>query len=764
MLSAAKRGVAEVGSGLSRLSFAIELSLISRDEQLAFCALYGAWLGGGSVACDGQLTVSARTAVDARLLEQLLHTLRRALPRGPGGWIDGQRSECGETSEVVERCDHSSERATDAAGRVFVIEQPRWFRYFASQCADESAPAGSVRRQTRVDSLPASPSPSPRSLVSLSTTSTDSQPSSPTSHSAEHSQTDSHCAELSSDEDSDEEAESDSRHKLPASLKQAVDQPRSPLLSVESLSTGKQLWRWVLACCDDRDASRAILEGYRQLSGSVAVGSGPAEGLLLTHSTSLRDDLLLLCLHAGYTASFRLHGADASCWAVCYSGDAQLTAPVLRGGRDIQRRVVEGRVWCVTVAPHHLVLARSVLERSAAGVVVRASRPVVVGQCYQNALKKDPQNVQILKDLSQLQIQRRMADGYCETRRQLLLLKTNNRGNWLAYAVGQHLAGRHSKAIDILDSFMRTQDTEDDSGRRKKAAREREEAAALRATQSADELRAEVQKQLAAFHARSRVRVSFEDSELHLYRVALLSQSGQWQAALDCLEEAQEHIADSLCYLDNRAMLLLELGRTVEAEQHYRALLNVNADNASYHRGLHRSLGLSATARGDSERLQALYAELRVEYPKSALVRRLPLDFSHDAAFASLVAQHMKRFIRKAIPSLFADLRPLYSDARKVQQIGDIVESFVAQLASRSRFDDEEGTGESEEESPSCLLWTHFFAAQHYDHLGQPRSTAQHSTHATACPHSGHPIDWLSCLRRRSAVAPHTRILSRVPE
>ena len=518
--------------------------------------------------------------------------------------------------------------------------------------------------------------------------------------------------------------------------------PQPP--DAEDIDGGAWLWWWVLLCCDDREMLRAIIAGYSQANGALSTSRTQ---LLLTTSARLRDELVLLCLHAGYSAIFRLeqspaarHGSSGSIepagsraavvdqpvWSVWYSDDERLVVPVLQSGRDIKRSSVRGRVWCLTVPPHHLVLARSVLERDVDGGVVSASRPVIVGQCYQNALKKDPQNVQILKDLSQLQIQRRMADGYCETRRQLLMLKTNNRGNWLAYAIGHHLAGRHSKAIDIIDSFMRTQDSEEDSVRRKKREREREEAAVARASKSADDLKADTQRELAAFSARSRVRVSFEDSELHLYRLSLLSESKQWQAAWDYLDDVQLHIADSLCYTESRAMLLLELGRTVEAEQYYRALLAINPDNAAYHYGLHRSLGLSVDERADSERLRLLYAELQSDFPKSSLVRRLPLDFCHDESFASLVAQHMKHFIRKAIPSLFADMQPLYRDKLKVRQIEATVEAFITQLQDTHTFDASSG---QDEDSPSCLLWTLIFAAQHFDHLGQPHTHTHTHTH-----------------------------------
>lgn len=48
-------------------------------------------------------------------------------------------------------------------------------------------------------------------------------------------------------------------------------------------------------------------------------------------------------------------------------------------------------------------------------------------KCYKQALKRDKDNTQILRDLCLLQIQMRELPGFAETRRQLLTLNSKNR-------------------------------------------------------------------------------------------------------------------------------------------------------------------------------------------------------------------------------------------------------------------------------------------------------------------------------------------------
>jgi hypothetical protein len=52
-----------------------------------------------------------------------------------------------------------------------------------------------------------------------------------------------------------------------------------------------------------------------------------------------------------------------------------------------------------------------------------------------NALKYDPGNQNVLRDLGQLQIQLRDYVGYAETRRQILLEKPGLQINWLTFAI-----------------------------------------------------------------------------------------------------------------------------------------------------------------------------------------------------------------------------------------------------------------------------------------------------------------------------------------
>ena len=74
------------------------------------------------------------------------------------------------------------------------------------------------------------------------------------------------------------------------------------------------------------------------------------------------------------------------------------------------------------------------------GLVHRARREYKEAvKCYRQALRIDPDNLNILRDASLLQIQMRDHRGFVESRRRLLTLKPTLKVNRIGFAVAHHL-------------------------------------------------------------------------------------------------------------------------------------------------------------------------------------------------------------------------------------------------------------------------------------------------------------------------------------
>ncbi|KAF8393317.1 hypothetical protein HHK36_021558 [Tetracentron sinense] len=335
-------------------------------------------------------------------------------------------------------------------------------------------------------------------------------------------------------------------------------------------------------------------------------------------------------------------------------------------------------------------------------------------KCYRNALKIDPDNIEILRDLSLLQLfsssnflqcmsltflsvgyedaviflwyvldkdlskaQMRDLTGFVETRQQLLTLKPNHRMNWIGFAVAHHLNLNGAKAIEILEAYEGTLE---------------------------DDYPPENER--------------WEHGEMLLYKISLLEECGFLERSLEELHKRESKIIDKIAYKEQQVSLLVKLGRLREGENIYRALLSMNPDNYRYYEGMQKCVGLYSDngqySSDEIDQLDALYKLLGQQYSWSSAVKRIPFDFLKGEKFREAAANYIRPLLTKGVPSLFSDLSPLYDHSGKA----DILEQLILELEDSIRTTGGY-PGRAEKEPPSTLMWTLFLLAQHYDRRGQ---------------------------------------------
>ncbi|XP_035530421.1 kinesin light chain 1 isoform X3 [Morone saxatilis] len=289
-------------------------------------------------------------------------------------------------------------------------------------------------------------------------------------------------------------------------------------------------------------------------------------------------------------------------------------------------------------------------------------------KCYRNALKWDKDNLQILRDLSLLQIQMRDLEGYRETRYQLLQLRPAQRASWIGYAIAYHLLEDYEMAAKIIEEFRKTQQTSPD-------------------------------------------KVDYEYSELLLYQNQVLREAGLYREALEHLSNYEKQICDKLAVEETRGEILLKLERLDEATEVYRRLQERNPENWSYYRGLENALKPSSV-----EETLKIYEEAWEKFPKGLVPRRLPLTFLSGEKFRECLDRYLRMNFSKGCPPVFTTLKSLYNDKEKVAIIEELVVGYETSLKSCRMFNQND---DGKEEPPTTLLWVQYFLAQHYDMIGQ---------------------------------------------
>ncbi|KAJ5983437.1 N-terminal acetyltransferase A complex subunit n.t1.c1 [Penicillium waksmanii] len=286
-------------------------------------------------------------------------------------------------------------------------------------------------------------------------------------------------------------------------------------------------------------------------------------------------------------------------------------------------------------------------------------------KAYRFALRLDPESQPIQRDLALLQMQMRDFQGYIQSRSAMLQARPGLRQNWTALAIAHHLSGDLEEAEKVLTTY---EDTLKDG-----------------IPPVAD----------------------MEHSEACLYKNTIIAETGNLERALEHLEKIGYRCTDVLAVMELKADYLLRLDRKSEAEEAYTALLERNPENSVYYNGLIQAKGIPET---DHKALKALYDEWVEKNPRGDAARRIPLDFLEGEDFKQAVDTYLQRMLKKGVPSLFANIKFLYSNPAKRDVVQSLVEGYISGKAGSQA----NGSAEGKQDNNEFLTSTYYFLAQHY--------------------------------------------------
>ena len=297
------------------------------------------------------------------------------------------------------------------------------------------------------------------------------------------------------------------------------------------------------------------------------------------------------------------------------------------------------------------------------GLLYRADRNYEEAmKCYINALKFDPDNLVVLRDLAVIQSQLRLFGPLIETRRSLVLRQPDQRGHHTALAVAYHLNKDYKNAEIVLEAY---------------------------------EKRLVIKPK------------NVEHSMTTLYHNTVIAETDP-ERAMQHLDQNEPYILDKLEILERRA----------KHSGNYEKLIDINPDCYRYY----------------DKTEHAEYEKLQQKYPKSAAAKRRPLDWLEGDALKSALDKYLRNLLEKGVPSTFIDVKGLYKQGK-----ADIIEEVVENIHS---------------DEPTTKLWTLYFLAQHYDHIGRldramelideaiahtPTLVELHMTRARILKHMGSP-------------------------
>ena len=287
---------------------------------------------------------------------------------------------------------------------------------------------------------------------------------------------------------------------------------------------------------------------------------------------------------------------------------------------------------------------------------------------FRQALKLDPENANLLRDLSSMLVQVRDWDGFCDVRQRMLSQKANVRINWVTYAVAHHMLGNHSLAAAILE--------------------------VMRTIMDAGETPMEV-------------------SEVHLFLASLYVKAGQPAKTLEVLED-ETKVNDDIQRLLLRCEAYTQMGDKSRAEQCCWKLLDMRYAEADTLMTMAKLRGVEFGPQGFSGSEEqrrtyiALLDEAASKNKKSDAAKRMALECVPLGEFKDRLAAYCTPFVLKTIPSLFSVLKSLYRQPQRVAIIEEMFHQWHTDLE-KGVFAPCKG-----DSNPTCILWVKMFLASHY--------------------------------------------------
>jgi tetratricopeptide (TPR) repeat protein len=336
-------------------------------------------------------------------------------------------------------------------------------------------------------------------------------------------------------------------------------------------------------------------------------------------------------------------------------------------------------------------------------------------KAYKQALRIDPENLNILRDLSLLQIQMRDLTGFAVTRHTLLELKPNLKFNWLAFGLSKHLTGDFRGAVAVIDAYLGT------------------------VTIGSPELER-----------------GFESSELALYRNMILSEiPDNYREALRDLSKCEKVVVDRTAWLMTRAKYELLLAKFKAAKETFALLFDRGmTEDYRVHSGYMAAIleldeeGCKAALSGrgmetvatirqlDPSQKQLLLDEYRgnlsATYPRSPAVQRIQLTLLEGEELQSALDAYCRKRLSKGMPSLCSDVAELVTLERDgkldavidpadmrphplYKMLVDLAEGYIDSLTSGSKFSPDD----DKDEPPSTILWALYLRAGLHELAGE---------------------------------------------
>ncbi len=304
-------------------------------------------------------------------------------------------------------------------------------------------------------------------------------------------------------------------------------------------------------------------------------------------------------------------------------------------------------------------------------------------KCYLQSHKNDPENYNVLRDISYLQLFLGKFDDFAEFSRRALSLKPTINTNWITFAFSQYLIGNYEYALNLINKIEEMQ-------------------------------KEKIKKQ--------------ELNQIYLFKGELLFKLKKYE---DCIKELTSNINKNCSDKDSFYNLIIKAAifaknNDIGIEYCNKGFL-LNSENANYYiwyfslktnENIDNYQDLLKLG-NDETKSKTLYDilinEIKPQIKKSKVYDRILLGLSSGDEFKKLFNEYFIRNIKLNLISFFINVKFIYLyQQKKTEMITEILNKHLDSIE-KNKCLDIELTNNEKLSSNNQLIWVYYYASQHYD-------------------------------------------------
>ena len=313
-------------------------------------------------------------------------------------------------------------------------------------------------------------------------------------------------------------------------------------------------------------------------------------------------------------------------------------------------------------------------------------------KCYTFANKYEPDNLTIIKDLSNLLLYLGRFEDFSKYSMICVTTKSSLSVNWVQYSLAEYFLGNYEKALHLIDSVIKSfEDT--------------------------------MKKQ--EFH------------EVILFKSNILYKLNKYEECIELLEkDLDKRCVDKITFYEKIIKCCIKTNNVEKGVNYCKLSLKINPENILTYLNYfnlklktnlnkYEDLFLLEESNEDRKKIyEILTKEIEPELTKVKITEKIKLGITFGEEFKKLFSLYFLKSIKNNLPSFFNNIKFIYQfpqQKNKIAIIQEMITSNITQMETNNSVSKEILDLNKENNNLNIqpvFIWIYYFASQHYDILG----------------------------------------------